>query len=384
MLLVKRERAPANSDRFVTAIEAIYAAATSPAHWPPALHAIAQVFDDVGANLLYQRDDNSLGGIVSPALQQVQRDYHDGWWRQDIRFFRGVEKGYCAILDAITDHHVVTEAEIAEHPFYKHFLAKHGLRWFAGTSISPDPRVAVAVAVQRAIDKPPFNDSELELLARLGRHVEHALRLGIRIIDAEITSATVADVLGRLGAGIFLLDGMGRVLFQNPACRQLLGDGLVLSGERLMAQFAPERDALQAALVNVLEGGPDALTGTPRPILVRGSDTKQFLAAYVLPVSLPSDPIEQLYAQARALVLVTASKADDPPDPTVLRDLLGLTLGEARVAALVGTGLAPREAATKLGIAEETARTILKRVFTKVGVSRQSELATLMTRLVLR
>jgi DNA-binding CsgD family transcriptional regulator len=384
MLLVAREPVPANSDRFVTAIEAIYAAATSPAHWPAALHAIAQVFDDVGGNLLYQRDDGSLGGIVSPALQQVQRDYHDGWWRQDIRFFRGVERGYCAILDAITDHHVVTEQEIAEHPFYLHFLAKHGLRWFAGTSISPDPRVAVAVAVQRAIDKPAFNDSELALLARLGRHVEHALRLGIRLIDAEITSATIADVLGKLGAAVFLVDGMGRVVFQNPASQRVLGDGLVLSGERLAAQFAPERDALQAALANVLEGGAGALIETPHPILVRGSDTKQFLAAYVLPVSLPSDPIEQLYAQARALVLVIASKADDPPDPTLLRDLLGLTLGEARVAALVGTGLAPRDAASKLGIAEETARTVLKRVFVKVGVSRQSELATLMTRLVLR
>ena len=53
-------------------------------------------------------------------------------------------------------------------------------------------------------------------------------------------------------------------------------------------------------------------------------------------------------------------------------------------AALVGSGLAPREAATRLGIGEETARTALKRVFSKVGVSRQSELTALLTKLVLR
>jgi DNA-binding CsgD family transcriptional regulator len=68
----------------------------------------------------------------------------------------------------------------------------------------------------------------------------------------------------------------------------------------------------------------------------------------------------------------------------VVRDVLGLTLAEARVAALVGSGLAPREAAAKLGIAEETARTALKRVFAKVGVSRQSELTALLAKLVLR
>lgn len=67
-----------------------------------------------------------------------------------------------------------------------------------------------------------------------------------------------------------------------------------------------------------------------------------------------------------------------------MRDLLGLTLAEARVAALVGSGLPPRDASSRLGITEETARTALKRVFQKTGVSRQSELTRLLARLVLR
>jgi DNA-binding CsgD family transcriptional regulator len=54
------------------------------------------------------------------------------------------------------------------------------------------------------------------------------------------------------------------------------------------------------------------------------------------------------------------------------------------VASLVASGLPPRDAAERLGITEGTARTALKRVFNKVGVSRQSELATLLTKLVLR
>jgi len=50
----------------------------------------------------------------------------------------------------------------------------------------------------------------------------------------------------------------------------------------------------------------------------------------------------------------------------------------------VGAGLPPKEAAERLGIAEETARTVLKRVFSKVGVSRQSELVAVLAKLVLR
>ena len=38
------------------------------------------------------------------------------------------------------------------------------------------------------------------------------------------------------------------------------------------------------------------------------------------------------------------------------------------------------DAAQKLGISEETTRTVLKRVFTKSGISRQSELAALVAK----
>jgi DNA-binding CsgD family transcriptional regulator len=47
-------------------------------------------------------------------------------------------------------------------------------------------------------------------------------------------------------------------------------------------------------------------------------------------------------------------------------------------------GLAPREASERLGITEETARTTLKRVFQKTGVTRQSELSALLARMAIR
>jgi DNA-binding CsgD family transcriptional regulator len=55
-----------------------------------------------------------------------------------------------------------------------------------------------------------------------------------------------------------------------------------------------------------------------------------------------------------------------------------------RIAALVGSGLAPKQAADRLGISPETARNHLKSVFAKAGISRQSELSALLARLVLR
>jgi DNA-binding CsgD family transcriptional regulator len=70
-------------------------------------------------------------------------------------------------------------------------------------------------------------------------------------------------------------------------------------------------------------------------------------------------------------------------DPAVVRDVLGVTLGEARVASLLATGLSPGQVAEQLGISKETTRTVLKRIYGKVGVSRQNELTALLTKTVL-
>jgi DNA-binding CsgD family transcriptional regulator/PAS domain-containing protein len=369
---------------YVRAVEAIYAAAMQPDSWPRALQATADVFDDVGTILIYQRVDGTTGTIVSPAMESAQAVYATGWWKEDVRFLRAIERGYLASLDAITDRHVVSDEEMATLPFYTDFLAGQGLGWFAGTSILPDASVAAAVSVQRSRDKPPFSDRELSVLSAIARHVENALRLNIRLTGLEATNAALSEALASLDVGVFLVDAAGRAVPANAAAERL-GGRLKLVGQRLVATSADEHRALQDAIAGAAGwDAPDAVSST-KPVLIRGSTDGSFLVAYVLPVRPHSDnPFVRLLPNARALVLVRPSGPSQPPDPATVRDLLDLTLGEARVAALVATGLAPREAAERLGIAEETARTVLKRVFAKTGVSRQSELAGLITRLVLR
>jgi hypothetical protein len=68
-------------ERFVRAVEAIYAAAPEPSLWPQALQAIAAAFGDVGALLVYGRDDGSFGAVESPSLVPLTRleQINDEW-----------------------------------------------------------------------------------------------------------------------------------------------------------------------------------------------------------------------------------------------------------------------------------------------------------------
>lgn len=390
MRWAEKQKVPDTRDRevpagFVEAVEAIYGAAPTPEQWPVALQAIADLFGDVGAHLIYQREDEAYGTICSPGLEAAGRDYEAGeWWRHDVRFSRSLECGALARSDTISDRDIATPEEMKRLPFYTQFLRSHGLGWFGAVGISPDPRVGVALAVQRAADRGPWSEAELETLGRLGRHVENALRLGIRLINAEVSQHALADALTRLGVGVFLLSSDGRVLFANPAGQVLAGDGLLVSGGRLTAHAEGPRETLRSRIAEAALG-EGLLLDAPRPVIVQDRQRDGFLAVHVIPVrAAEGGVVEALLADVAAIAVVTSSQADAPADPALVRDLFGLTLAEARLTALVGVGLAPREAGERLGITEETARTTLKRVFQKTGVTRQSELSALLARMAVR
>lgn len=364
---------------FDRVVSEIYATSAKPLLWPQALAGIASLFDDIGALLVYSREDGTVGTIVSPGLDAAQREYEQRWWSQDIRFQRSGQQGFLLPGNTITDRHVATEDEISSHPFYVEFLRPHGLGWLAGTAIAPTRAGGGALSVQRRHHKAPYSDEELELLERLGRHVEAALRLGMQFLDARLGLEGLGRALSAARLGVVLVDEKATVLLANDAAKAILGVGLAQVGGRLTARDPRARSALAAAIAAVTGG---AGFGDPRPVVVR--ERERTLALHVLPVPRGDNLIEQSLSAARAMVLVSSSVASDPPDPAVVRDMLSLTLGEARIGALVGWGIPPRRAAEQLGIGEETVRTVLKRIFAKAGVSRQSELVALLHRLLLR
>ena len=81
--------------KFLIAVESIYDASLDPSHLPDALQAIADCLGDVGAILLWRRDDGTFGSIASPAVVEAQVDFEqNGWIAHDLRALRAEERGY--------------------------------------------------------------------------------------------------------------------------------------------------------------------------------------------------------------------------------------------------------------------------------------------------
>jgi DNA-binding CsgD family transcriptional regulator len=369
----------------MNAIEAIYDAAPDPLGWPRALGAIAEYFGDVGAILIWYRDNGTFGTIVSEKLAAAQKDYEEnGWASRDIKAIRAREFGYMFNGEPFADRHIGYDEEMKNHPCSVEFFAKHGLGWIGAVSVSPDPHVGVVLSVQRdARIREQFSDEELEALRRISRNVEKSLRLSVKLLNAEATNVGLGEALARIGIGVFALDSRGCVLFSNPAAKRLMGDEIQVAQGRLRFRGSSSAVRLDEAISQSLRGIAPDLLNDPKPVLVQAEASDRRLAIYVLPIFQPI-LAERFLTHTRAIVLAIEQKLSDPADPGVVRDLLGLTLGEAKIAAMIGAGLSPRDAAEKLGIKEDTARTVLKKVFSKTGISRQSELVALLTKLVVR
>lgn len=363
------------------AIGSIYEAAVSPSSWPRALEQASACTGDVGAVLIWTREDGSFGTITSPSLKDAQREYEDRWWREDVRASRAVKRSYWLTSDVITDQDVVSPEEIETLPIYTDFLIRHGLGWVASVGVSPDPALHAALTVQRAMSKAPFSADEKEVIALLGRHIERALRIGSKLVEWRTTVESLADALRRMDVAVFALDGADRVLFMNDAASSVLATSLQIYRQRLMVRIGGERMTLKTAFLRQRE---ERRRVSDLAALLLERSTGSHLVLFDLPITVGGEIYEAFLQKAEKLILVVAQDATSSVDPSILRDLFGLTAAEARLAAIVGRGASPREAAATLTISEETARSVLKRVYEKTETRRQSQLATLLGSIGLR
>ena len=358
------------------AVEAVYRAAAEPLRWPEALHRVATLFDALGATLLHRHDDGRIGVIVSPALAELNEEYGRRWQHLDVRADRVLSAIASGRRDVQADHTVCTEAEVATLPIYQEFLIPNGIGWSVGVSVSPTPHIAVALSLLRAVGKPSFSDAEQEHVLAFSRHIERALSLSVRLMDAEAENLGLTGALDRLDCGVFILDADQRILRSNAKARALLSTGLMALDGRLTARSAKMRRPLQERLAASVSG-QDPSREMPGTLVVENNGHSLLLQTMPLPsVAGPSS-----LQTAGTIVLAVETGHGRPFDPAVVRDVFQLTLGEARLAALIGAGVSPGRAAETLGISENTVRTVLKRVFEKMNVSRQNELAALLGKL---
>lgn len=265
--------------------------------------------------------------------------------------------------------------------FYLEVMKPYGIAQALGMYVAEPGGIECNLGLVAHSESFRFTARHKALMAALRPHVRIALELFSRIQRDESQIGVLTSTLDRLTIATFILDGRGRVLRMNKAAESMIHRGetfrisdrhLAVGGRTDSRKF--ERIVKEALLARIESGN----NGFVRAF--RCADPANE-GLGILVRTIERERAAPIDATPGAIVYAT----DPTPGATfeqLIAALFDLSPSEASLAALLTQGFSLTEAADELGLTESTVRSYSKRIFAKVGVSRQTELVRLILRSV--
>lgn len=273
----------------------------------------------------------------------------------------------------ITEEWLPTDLSVGEREYMEDWVRPQGVRHVMAQTLNQRAGGALFLVAWRGSEVGRFDEGEKRLFNQVSRATDRALQTAERLHSAEAAFTAAAAQLGLQGVGVVVLASDGRVANCNAVADTCLAerDGLVLRGGRLEALHPGDQSVFQRFVGGLLT--PDGVVSADRDeIVLRRAPGRPSLRVEGVRIgryrsrfgsSLPGSVVLLLHLP----VLFS-------PDLAGLRKAWGLTPAEARLALLLLEPVTLPEAAQRLGIGRETARSHLKALFAKTGTHGQAAL----------
>ena len=215
----------------------------------------------------------------------------------------------------------------------------------------------------------------LALFTGLLPHIRQFVRVRQALVSAGALGSAGADLLETPRLGVLHLDRRGQILAANDRARALLRHGAALSDQD--GQLRARTPAAHARLARLLAGAlpSSSASAVSGSMLLPRAPEGPPVVMHVKPVVVP--PPDYGAAHVAALVLLVEPGHPARLDPGLVATTLGLTRAESHVAVGVAAGQTVRELAGTTGRQVSSIHWHLKRIYRKLGLSRQAELGHL-------
>ena len=242
------------------------------------------------------------------------------------------------------------------------------------------PDEAIVLEAWRSRAAHPFSGGDRGLFADLIPHVGRALDIHWFRQHCAAEGHPVRSVFDRLGEAVFIIDRNGRVTKSNRAaeCMVKRRCGWLMIGDRLMPAATKYREVFRRSLDDVFsKDGAQRDVRTVRLALVGD------LSALPVPVAVTRlDRSSGMDDRERPLAAVISK--DPMRRPAMLTPELAetyqLTPSEARLAGMIVSGFSLIDAAARLRISKNTARSHMKRIYFKTCTQNHADLIRTLSR----
>lgn len=282
----------------------------------------------------------------------------------------------------VTLHELVPDDELRRGEYYRHYLEPAGVLHILGADIGAPAAFQARLRFIRGPLEPPFGAREKALCGLIVPHLERAIDIHARLSRMTSERDLFAGAVEQLAVGAILLDEHGLFLQANQLATQILDerDGLQVNQRRLELSDARPSRELQDLVQRVLANARNDAPAVVEALRVRRPSGRPDLGLLVRLVP-QYGWAEGQHAPAVAVFISDPGQRGEPSEQLLIQ-LFGLTRAEAALATQLSRGLQLQEAADLLHISLHTARTQLKAIFAKTGVSRQAELVRLLVKSV--
>jgi DNA-binding CsgD family transcriptional regulator/PAS domain-containing protein len=197
-------------------------------------------------------------------------------------------------------------------------------------------------------------------------HLARAAELERRLQNASAQFNVFSQILDRLSIAVLSLDRDGAVTHLNAAALRLSEGrgGLIIARAGIHATTEASETQLQRCIAEAIANEKGDYYRRLNVSSRRGP------SCGIVVMSIYSDGSSS-QSRSRCVLFISDPDQQPPVNPIALCDFLGLTAAEARVVAEVVMGLALPEAAKKVGVTPNTARTLLARAMARTGTNSQ-------------
>ena len=219
-----------------------------------------------------------------------------------------------------------------------------------------------------------FGEKERAFAHFISPHMRRAIAINSMVDKSNLALSLFRKVLDTLSVAVCVVSTGGKLAFVNSKAEALFTAGTLLrkmNGKLATARIDITGTALDDAIARGIKGDTAlGISGIGVPLVSLDGERA---AAYVLPIR--GDDIRSQMGDGHAVVFIAQRGEQQPMAVEILRTLFDLTPMEAKVAYATSLGGNPKSIATAHGIAIDTVRTHLKRIYVKTDVTDKTALA---------